>query len=711
MKSLKKILRLTIVPILTLCFSAFADVKIVSPAVNFSSVWANKQVLVVNVTEGEEIYYSFTGTDPLETGFAYDEPVLIDMTGDVELRVSSVNKKHQRSDYIIKYTVDESLVNTVSDFNEINFIKKLDENHIYNLKCGEELDIPAGFDYSISCVSADSAMEEGRTVYVSKDSTLDRYASLTLKSSSNSFWNYVIHVNPVVKGEFTKAQMPFEIENWSTVKLVDNKYIYSIDDGWWQRCGQDFEIDRSVSHTVKWQSVDYDPFNPVESFEIPATPLINCVVQPGSSVEISLEGNPGYRFANSRSSYTSYIAPGLHEKIVVDAFQGENFATLLPVDVYYENVYQGQLYASVQVNRKKPGVPKIVLNDTNEICRDDVSFNIIPADDEHNVQYYVMGPVSLSLQQLTGEMPLSVMAKINENAFNRYDGKSITLTAKDDVPSLYKVYAYSIDKWDNISDLSVVDVIIDKCSYFINPASAGEQQDGTFKRPFSDLSKVEDIVNSRKWTNFYVYGRVNMRDLTPSIKRSCQFTGIKNAQIAVDEKSAFYVSGGSLNFQNVLLKSSITSGDSKSVMINIIDGLLTADNCEFSFGRNKNAVLINAVKSTVNIKKSGLSSYANDYACVVAAANSKVNLSKCRVSTAASTNVCFSVKGSNLGLYENTCTIDGLNGRILELFSSKANLELNSFNAKNLSDLSKNEAIWVDEKSSAVEVRNVQSGF
>ena len=710
MKTVKDLFKTIFVLIAFSSFSAFADVKIVSPAVEHSKVWANKQVLVINATEGEEVFYSFTTTDPLRNGFAYDEPVLIDMTGDVKVHITSVNKKRQRTDYVLKFTVDESLADKLVSFEEREFVRNFNENPILNLDCGKELEIPSEFDYSISCVTDDTSLEAGRGIYVSPESTLDRYVSLTLKSKSDNYWNYVIHVSPVVKGEFTKSPVPFEIEDWSKIKLIDNKFIYCIDDGWWQRSGQEFEIDRSVNHTIKWQSVDYDPFNPVESYEIPATPVIHCVTMPDSTIEITLEGDESYRFAKNKRS-SSFIAPGLHNKITVDAFQGENFSTLLAVDVYSENVYQGQLYASVQVNRKRPQPPQIVLSDTRKVCRDDVSFRIEPADEEHNVQYFISKHPILNFEQITGYMSLDIKEKIPVSAYEKYNGSELNLTAEDDVPAYYKVYAYSIDKWDNVSSLSVCDVIIDKCNYFINPKSSSENSDGTFANPFKDLSEVEEIANSRNVSNFYIYGRVNMKEQNLSIKRTCHFTGVKDAQLILDDNSAIYVMAGTLTFNDMVVKSVASESDNKSVLFSVTDGALFINNCEISFGRNKSSVIVNAVKSSVDIKDSSLSSYSNDYAAIIASNKAKVNVRHCRLSTVAATNVCVSAKSSTLGLFESNCTVNGINGRIIELFNSKANIELNSFNAKNIQTNAKNETVWKDEKSKVSELKNNHSGF
>ena len=54
--------------------SAFSEKDIISPA---RGQWCNQQVLVLDSSSALELYYSFSGTDPFVSGFAYDGPVLI----------------------------------------------------------------------------------------------------------------------------------------------------------------------------------------------------------------------------------------------------------------------------------------------------------------------------------------------------------------------------------------------------------------------------------------------------------------------------------------------------------------------------------------------------------------------------------------------------------------------------------------------------------
>ena len=84
-------------------FALFAEVTVVNPA---PGEYANLQTLVLESNGGEELYYSFSGTDPLAQGFAYDGPVVLDVTGNVELRVVSVDHNQNRQEQKIYFSVE-----------------------------------------------------------------------------------------------------------------------------------------------------------------------------------------------------------------------------------------------------------------------------------------------------------------------------------------------------------------------------------------------------------------------------------------------------------------------------------------------------------------------------------------------------------------------------------------------------------------------------
>ena len=95
--------RVCFIVLSALVFAAVsADVKIVNPV---KGVWANKQLLVLELSEGENAYYSLNGSDPRESGFAYDGPVALDVSGDVEVRIASVDASGAFREYRVSYTL------------------------------------------------------------------------------------------------------------------------------------------------------------------------------------------------------------------------------------------------------------------------------------------------------------------------------------------------------------------------------------------------------------------------------------------------------------------------------------------------------------------------------------------------------------------------------------------------------------------------------
>ena len=79
-----------------------AEIKILIPV---AGVWANKQMLVIENSEEGDYFYSLDGSDPESFGFAYDGPVLIDLTEQVKLNVSFVSKNGKKEKASVSYEV------------------------------------------------------------------------------------------------------------------------------------------------------------------------------------------------------------------------------------------------------------------------------------------------------------------------------------------------------------------------------------------------------------------------------------------------------------------------------------------------------------------------------------------------------------------------------------------------------------------------------
>ncbi|MBQ0162664.1 MAG: hypothetical protein KBS84_05830 [Treponema sp.] len=688
--------------ILSLAFPVFAEVTILSPASSKSRTWSNKQVLVINATEGEEVFYSFSDEDPMKSGFAYDGPVPLDLDGTVKLNIATIKNK-KRVDYILAFDVDLTKKIEFDTLEEKQFIDELSASPIYDLPCGKELRVPSGFEYLLSSSGKEEDFEAGRSVYISKDSTLERFLTLTLKTKNGDFYNFVIHVVPEVQGEFTKDAVPFEFEQWSKIKLVNHKYIYSIDGQWWQGAGDTIELDRTVPHVIKWQDVDYDITNPISSYEIPPTPVIRAETQADSSIILSLNGDESYRFAKGNNYLNNFLPNGLFKEIKVDAFQGENFSTLLPLDVYSDNVLQGTLYVSVQVNRKIPKSPVIVLPYRSEIYRDDISIYFTADKDDYQIKYLVEGPfykknddIRCTEYEITEDGDFLDFKTIEA-------GKVIELKTSYDKPCAYKVSSYVIDSFDNISKTVTEFIEIDKCNYYVNPKAGNSlTQLGTVKYPLSNLDLIEEIIKDRKYTNFYIDGEVHFINEVASIKENVKFSGNENSKIIFGERAGINVFNSSLEIINVVFDNVHNESSFNNSFITLNNSTLEIRNSELNFARERNATLINARKSTVTIYSSGLTTSAAEYACAVSGLSSTIAIvNESRVTTNAATNVNFSVKKSAFGIDNSTCKVSGLSSRIAELYSSKARFYCNTFLMNEASVKAGNsEAVWKDKNSS-----------
>ena len=71
---------------LIVSFYSFAEKNhIISPV---SGTWSNYQTILLDVPEGASAFYSFTGDNPLYSGFAYEKPVLLELEGNINLKVA-----------------------------------------------------------------------------------------------------------------------------------------------------------------------------------------------------------------------------------------------------------------------------------------------------------------------------------------------------------------------------------------------------------------------------------------------------------------------------------------------------------------------------------------------------------------------------------------------------------------------------------------------
>ena len=182
-----------------------ADVKIINPV---KGVWANKQSLVLELSEGESAYYSLNGSDPRESGFAYDGPVALDVSGDVEVRIASVDASGVFREYRVSYTV--APVPFPASYS-MSAVGDAVASGILDYTAGDVLSLPPELDYSLGGVP--ESFQKGRTISYGAGCILSRCIPCVLTDGTGK-WRFIIKTKPALSGSFGMRDVPFQITDW-----------------------------------------------------------------------------------------------------------------------------------------------------------------------------------------------------------------------------------------------------------------------------------------------------------------------------------------------------------------------------------------------------------------------------------------------------------------------------------------------------------------
>ena len=666
-----------------LTLNIFAEVKVVNPE---SGVWANTQYLVLDVEAGDEAYYSINGSDPLIAGFAYDGPVLLDMTGTVELRVASISSDGSQSQISIHYAVTPS---TPKDKEAANFVKKYHDGISY--KAGERLKIPNAFSYSLG-TNYESFLP-AQEIFYSSDCVLSRFIPCVL-STEDAKWRFVIYTSPAKKGSFTRRSVPFKIDNWETITFTDKNLIYRIDDEYWAAPKSPVIIDRRVPHTISWQSMEVLPGNPVESFVLPPRPDFSISKATDGALSVSLDTESDYSFS------INYEAE-LFKSTTIDTFWGDEIFGRLKLGVYYNAVFQGYDYVSYAVDKKRPEKPVIYSSSGTFFSRNAVDLSFSSKED---ASLYVSVSEPLIL---VGNISNEEKEKLFETA-KATDFVQVSDKINLDSPSFdavyYKVIAYFVDDSGNKSDESSYDVIIDKYNYFVDAKNGTEGADGSSEFPFASFDDCLSMLKTVSFANITVIGKLELSEGEHVISSNCTIRGKDDGRLILPSGASLVVRSATLEIIDCIIeRNDLEKESSGSVFINLEHALLSVSNCELSVQFAKNGTLIQANSSSVMIKESGLYSSAVFYSSCISAIDTKVYVIDSRVSSSANTAVNFSAQSCEFFLDSCACKITGVYGRAVELFNTQSSIKKNNFSAELSSSKGKSDALFVDAKTLTLE--------
>ncbi len=661
----------------------FCVERIISP---LPGKFANKQTLVIEMSEGTECFYSYSNPDPLASGFAYDGPVLLDATGSVDLFVAIV-KDGISNIYEIRYIVEEKC-NFQDLTPEKNFVDLISSRQIITLDSSNPLSIPDSLSYSIG--NSNAPFLSGKTLSVSSENNLSRYIPCTVTDGRN-YWRFVIHISGKESSFFEESSVPFEIDDWTKIHFTDENAFWGIDGeeiSDWRSLTETFEVDRSTDHILSWTFGDDSSV--VQSFVLPAKPFVK-VDDEKSLVRFLIEGDSRYKMALSGSNN------GAFRQVVFDTVDGDSISSAAVFEIYCDGVYQGKLSAEYELDKCPPGLPEFIAGEEGMFVRSDVELSIA-SEDGADVFYAVSSPVIVKNGSYSSELE-----SVDAGVFSVYDGQKISLPADSSGAVFYKVCAYARDKAGNTSGISEYKVIIDEYNYFIDEKSTASSPDGSKERPFSTFAQAVDVINKGKFSHFYVNGSLTLSDEEYLILSNCSFTALNDAHLIFGEKSSVKARNSSLEFSGFIIeKRSEKDGMFASDFFSFDDCAVSFNGCEVLFRAGSSGTVILAEASSVSLSDSGLTVIGDRFACAFSSRESEISIKNAHVCAIAPSAMVFSCDGGLIDVKASECKVIASLGRIIEAYGVNLRMSDNVFSGE-ISGKNGNDAIKKDSKSLVIE--------
>ena len=684
-----------------------AEINLLSPV---KGEWANRQMLVIDNSDGGDFFYSVDGADPETFGFAYDGPVLLDVAGQVQLNVTRIASSGQKEKTSVTYTVktDDASKTSYKDFIQTFF-----DGGILNYSAGSELTIPADFWFYMGLPPEDNMPENympARTLQLSSSSVLSRYIPCTIYDKARDVkYRFIIKTYPQSAGVFSHRDVPFKVTDWETVTVTNDNYIYKIDSEYWGLPTEPIKLDRSVSHMISWQPLEYDASNPVEFFVLPPKPEIVRGEAADGSLIYSINGDDAYALSVMNETDGTYSE--LFTRIGIDAFYGDEVSGSATLGVFANSVYQGKISVSYDINRKPPQIPLIKTNAQGFVSRGNVDVKI---SGMRGAELYIAlsEPLTLAESELSYSSDDKIFKDVPLGAYKKVKGESFTLHwAQNGLnPVYYKVSAYSKTD-ENASSPAEFAVVIDQSNYYFDAAGDAEIADGTAAHPFTDFKQLSSALLNQRVVKLSVKGEMLINEAY-SISSNFEIFNGGDARLKFGPDGCLVVKASTLEITDCRL-SNTSEVAKKSIepLIKLENSVLTMKNCVIAADFTRNGTVIDASNTILNISDTMVSANAVSYVSFIAAVKSRISIKNSSVSTNADTSVIISADGGNVSAQKNEFLVSGGNGRIAELFGVKAAFKENNFKARLTNTTSKIQPLYVNKATKLTEEKNSVQGF
>ena len=705
----KKLLSLFIIlsVLFVMSFPLAAEINLLSPA---EGVWSNKQMLVIDNSGDGDFFYSVDGADPETFGFAYDGPVLLDVSGQVQVNITRIGADGKKEKTSVFYNVqaDDAAKTPYHDFIQTFF-----DGGILNYSAGSQLVIPEDLYFYLGVLPDKNAPENympARTLCLSSESVLSRYIPCTiLDRNRNIKYRFIIKTYPQSAGVYSRRDVPFEITDWETISFLDDNLIYKVDSEYWGLPTEPRRIDRSVSHMISWQPLEYDAGNPIEFFVLPPKPEVIREEEEDGSIIYSLKGDDSYALSLRNEADGSYSE--LFSKVGIDAFYGDAVSGNLTLGVFASSVYQGKFTVSYNINRRPPQIPVIKTNAEGFVSRGSVDVKITGV---RGAELYVAlsQPLTLSESNLNYSATDELFKNVPLGAYKKVKGENFSLRwAQNGLsPVYYKVSAYTKTD-DNESSPVEFAVVIDQSNYYFDAEGDPEAADGTSLHPFTDFNQLSTALTKQRVVKLSVKGEMQI-NRPYNVSANFEITNNGDARLNFGPEGSLIVKASTFEISDCRIHNTADSSKKSIVpVIKLENSVLTMKNCIIGADFARNGTVIDASNAIINISDTMASANAVSYVSFISAVKSRISIKNSSISTNAETSVVISANGGNLNAQKNNFSVTGVSGRIAELFGLTAVLKENSYKAQLSNNTSKNQPVYVNNSTKLTEEKNTAQGF
>lgn len=685
-------------------FFAKSEILVNSPV---SGTWSNPQMLVIQTESESEYFYSLNGENPELSGFAYDGPVLIDMSGEINLKIVKISRNStERKDVSYKVLPDRGLSKNYS-----SFITTFFDSGVINYSAGGIISIPSELKYFLgneaTYETSENSFIQGRNLILDSNCILKRdIPCVIFDSESGKKWRFYIRTYPQTAGIYSRRDVPFKVSDWNKISFTSKNLLYKIDSGYWFYPEEDVVLDRSVNHMISWQSLSYEQGNPVEFFLLPPKPVISTVSDEDGTLTLNISGDDSYKMSIIENENDLHE---LFETVSIDVFYGDKESGVIELGIYSSSVYQGSMTVDYNIDKCPPKIPEIKSQAKNFINRENVELTI-EGNSTSDLYVAVSDAFIIENPQMIFTKDSEIFKNVNAENFTRQD-KSLVNINLQEIPGksvYYKVCAYT-KNGKNESQINEYSVIIDPYNYFYDSqktesdSESLQKTSGTFENPYTDFFECLKDISKIRNARLYLKSDANFLNEQFTLSTNLEILSENGNSIYFEENSSLVVKNSSLVVNGIkfIRENKNHENDLSIPVLKLENSVLSMENCIILANFSQNALFMDSFASYVFIKTCIASVKADFYSSFASGVNSRFTVENSDISVNGGTSVVFSLNGGEHSFSQNRFTILGKAGHALEFFDSKADVFSNK-SLCNLTRKSQNYTSFYSDKNSKV---------